>query len=93
MNKAELVDAIAQKTNVSKKETDAFVTAMLEEIMVAVAGGSKVTFVGFGSFDPRERQAREGRNPKTGETMTIPATRVPGFSAGKSFKDKVAPSE
>ncbi len=93
MNKAELVEAISQKTNVSKKETDSILTAMLEEIMAAVASGSKVTFVGFGSFEPRERQARSGRNPKTGETMTIPATRVPVFSAGKSFKDKVAPSE
>ena len=90
MNKAELVDAIAQKTNVSKKEADAILTAMIEEIMAAVAGGNKVTLVGFGSFEPRERQARSGRNPKTGEAMTIPASRVPGFSAGKSFKDKVA---
>jgi len=93
MNKGELVEAISQKISVSKKEADAILTAMLEEIMVAVAGGSKVTFVGFGSFEPRERQAREGRNPSTGETITISATRVPGFSAGKSFKDKVAPSE
>ena len=93
MNKAELVDAIAQKTNVSKKETDAILTAIVEEIMVGVAGGNKVTLVGFGSFEPRERQAREGRNPSTGKSIAIPATRVPGFSVGKSFKDKVAPSE
>ena len=93
MNKSELVDAISQKTNVSKKEADAILTAMIEEIVAAVASGSKVTFVGFGSFEPRDRQAREGRNPKTGEAMTISATRVPGFSAGKSFKDKVAPSK
>lgn len=93
MNKGELVEAISQKTNVSKKEADVILTAMLEEIVAAVAGGNKVTLVGFGSFEPRERQAREGRNPKTGEAMTIPATRVPGFSAGKSFKDKVAPGE
>ena len=93
MNKGELVEAIAQKINVSKKETDAILTAMLEEIMAAVALGNKVTLVGFGSFEPRERSSREGRNPKTGETMTISATRVPGFSAGKSFKDKVAPGK
>ncbi len=93
MNKGELVDAIAQKTNVSKKETDAILTAMLEEIMAVVADGNKVTLVGFGSFEPRERSSREGRNPKTGETMTISATRVPGFSAGKSFKEKVAPGK
>ena len=90
MNKSELVDAIAQKTNVSKKEADAILTAMVEEIVAAVASGNKVTLAGFGSFEPRERQAHEGRNPKTGEAMTIPATRIPGFSAGKSFKDKVA---
>ena len=93
MNKSELVDAISQKINVSKKEADAILTAMIEEIVAAVASGNKVTLVGFGSFEPRERQAREGRNPKTGAAMTISATRVPGFSAGKSFKDKVAPSE
>jgi len=93
MNKSELVDAISQKTNVSNKEADAILTAMIEEIVAAVASGNKVTLVGFGSFEPRERQAREGRNPKTGEAMTISATRVPGFSAGKSFKDKVAPTK
>jgi DNA-binding protein HU-beta len=90
MNKAELVDEIAQKTNVSKRETDTILTAIVEEIMAAVASGSKVTFVGFGSFEPRERQAREGRNPSTGKSIAIPATRVPSFSASKSFKDKVA---
>jgi len=79
MNKGELVEAISQKISVSKKEADAILTAMLEEIMAAVASDNKVTLVGFGSFEPRERQAREGRNPKTGETMTIPATRVRAF--------------
>lgn len=91
MNKGELVAAISQKTSVSKKEADAILTAIVEEIMAAVNNGNKVTFVGFGSFEPRERQAREGRNPKTGQAMTINATRVPAFAAGKSFKDKVAP--
>ena len=57
----------------------------------AVANGDKVTLVGFGSFERRERSEREGRNPKTNEPMTIPAIRVPGFSAGKAFKEKVAP--
>ncbi len=92
MNKGELVDAISQKTNVSKKEADATIAAMIEEIVAAVASGNKVTFVGFSSFEPRERQARFGRNSKTGQAMTINATRVPAFSAGKSFKDKVAPT-
>jgi DNA-binding protein HU-beta len=58
--------------------------------MEAVAAGDKVTLVGFGSFEARERAAREGRNPQTGKTLQIPATTVPGFSAGKQFKDLVA---
>jgi len=91
MNKGELVDKIAEKANVTKKEADTVLTAALEAIMEAVSDNDKVTLVGFGSFEPRERKAREGRNPKTGEAMTIPATRVPAFSAGKLFKEKVAP--
>jgi DNA-binding protein HU-beta len=90
MNKGELVDAISIKANVTKKEADAVLTATLEIIVDAIASGEKVTLVGFGSFEKRERQAREGRNPKTGETMTIAATSVPAFSAGKLFKEKVA---
>ncbi|MBD2156214.1 HU family DNA-binding protein [Leptolyngbya sp. FACHB-16] len=91
MNKGELVDKVAEKANVTKKVADAIVTAAVESIMEAVSQGDKVTLVGFGSFEPRERQSREGRNPKTGEVMTIPATKVPAFSAGKMFKEKVAP--
>lgn len=90
MNKGELIDAIAEKANVTKKQADIVLTAAIEAIMEATAKGDKVTIVGFGSFEPRERQAREGRNPKTGEAMTIPATKVPAFSAGKLFKEKVA---
>ena len=93
MNKGELVDKVAEKATVTKKQADAVLTAALESIMEAVSEGDKVTLVGFGSFESRERKAREGRNPKTGEKMDIPATRVPAFSAGKLFKDKVAPSE
>ena len=66
------------------------VTAMVEAIMAAVASGDKVSLVGFGSFEPRERKAREGRNPQTGETLKIAATTVPAFSAGKGFKQLVA---
>lgn len=91
MNKGELVDQIAQKAGVTKKQADAVLTASIETIMDAVAEGDKVTLVGFGSFEPRDRKAREGRNPKTGEKMEIPATKVPAFSAGKLFKEKVAP--
>jgi DNA-binding protein HU-beta len=90
MNKGELVDAVAEKANVTKKQAEAALTAVLDVIQATVAAGDKVTLVGFGSFEARERQAREGRNPKTGEAMTIPATKVPAFSAGKLFKDKVA---
>lgn len=91
MNKGELVDEIAGKANVTKKQADAVLTAAIESIMEAVSKGDKVTLVGFGSFERRERKAREGRNPKTGEAMEIPETQVPAFSAGKLFKEKVAP--
>ncbi len=92
MNKGELVEAIATKANISKKETEAVLTALLDTIVEAVSGGDKVSLIGFGSFEQRERQAREGRNPKTGEKMNIAATKVPTFSAGKLFKEKVAPA-
>ncbi|MGG6295280.1 HU family DNA-binding protein [Leptolyngbya sp. AN02str] len=91
MNKGELVDKIAESANVTKKQADAILTAATDSIMEAVSKGEKVTLVGFGSFEPRERKAREGRNPKTGEAMEIPATTVPAFSAGKQFKEMVAP--
>jgi len=90
MNKGELVDAVAEKASVTKKEADHVITATIEAIMEAVSEGKKVTLVGFGSFETRERKEREGRNPKTGDTMVIPATTVPAFSAGKLFKEKVA---
>jgi DNA-binding protein HU-beta len=90
MNKGELIDAIARSAGVNKKEADAILSATLDVIKDTVASGDKVTLVGFGSFEPRERQSREGRNPKTGQKMTIPATKVPAFSAGKVFKEKVS---
>ena len=90
MNKGELVDAIAEKANVTKKEAETVLTATLDIIVEAVTSSDKVTLVGFGSFEKRERAQREGRNPKTGESMTIAATTVPAFSAGKTFKDTVA---
>jgi len=91
MNKAELVDAIAQAASVTKKEADTVVNATVEAIMEALVAGDKVTLVGFGTFEVRERAAREGRNPSTGKPIQIPATKVPAFSAGKLFKEKVAP--
>jgi len=89
MNKGELVDHVAKKSGVTKKQVDVIITAALESIIDAVSDGQKVTLVGFGTFEPRDRKAREGRNPKTGETLTIPETTVPAFSAGKLFKEKV----
>ncbi len=91
MNKGELVDAVAAKANITKKQADQVISAFLEVVTEAVANGEKITLVGFGSFERRERSEREGRNPKTQETTTIPATRVPAFSPGKQFKEKVAP--
>ena len=91
MNKGELVDAVAAKTNITKKQADEVISAFLSVVTEAVANGDKVTLIGFGSFERRNRSEREGRNPKTNEPMTIPATKVPAFSAGKQFREKVAP--
>ena len=90
MNKEELVRTIAIKTAISQKEASEILSTMIEAIMEAVASGEKVVIVGFGTFEPRDRKERQGRNPQTGEPILIPATRVPAFSAGKLFKDKVA---
>jgi DNA-binding protein HU-beta len=90
MNKGELIDAIATKAEISKKDADLILSAAIDTIMTSVAAGDKITLVGFGSFEPRARAAREGRNPQTGKTLQIAATTVPGFSAGKVFKDLVA---
>lgn len=90
MNKCELVDAVAERAGVSKKQAGTVLTAALDTIMEAVSNQDKVTLVGFGSFQSRERKEREGRNPKTGEVMIIPAVTVPVFSAGKGFKDVVS---
>ncbi|HEY9906056.1 MAG TPA: HU family DNA-binding protein [Thermosynechococcaceae cyanobacterium] len=89
MNKGELIDQIAEKANVTKKDADVILSALLDVILESVAAGDKVTLVGFGTFEARERQAREGRNPSTGKPIKIPATRVPAFSAGKVFREKV----
>jgi DNA-binding protein HU-beta len=90
MNKGELVDMITEKASVTKKEADAVLSGVLDIIIEIVTSGEKVTLVGFGSFEKRDRAQREGRNPKTGETITIAATSVPAFSAGESFKQTVA---
>lgn len=93
MNKSELIDAIASKADVTKKDADEILSALIDTIIDSVSSGDKVTLVGFGTFEARQRQAREGRNPSTGKPIQIPATTVPAFSAGKAFKEKVAPGE
>ncbi|MEG4275168.1 MULTISPECIES: HU family DNA-binding protein [unclassified Microcoleus] len=90
MNKAELIELAATKADTTQKAANALLNALIDCITQAVAAGEKVTLVGFGSWEARERKARDGRNPKTGEEMKIPATTVPTFSAGKQFKDAVS---
>jgi len=89
MNQTELIQEVADKANLTKAQTQDAVRALLETIMQVVADGDKVTLVGFGSFEPKMRSAREGRNPKTKELIQIPAARVPTFSAGKKFRGVV----
>ena len=90
MNKAELIAAVAEKTGLSKKDSEAAVTAALDVITAALKEGDKVQLVGFGSFEVKSRAARTGRNPKTKEAIEIPASKVPVFKAGKALKDIVA---
>ncbi|MDV3348320.1 HU family DNA-binding protein [Leptolyngbyaceae cyanobacterium CCMR0082] len=89
MNKGELIDAISTSTDLPKSVIDTVVSATVDTVVDTVANGEKVTLVGFGSFEPRDRKARDGRNPKTGEVIKIPATTIPAFSAGKAFKERV----
>lgn len=89
MNKMDLVGSVAEKANLTKKEADRVVNAVLESIEEALAAGDKVQLVGFGTFEVKDRAARTGRNPKTGEEIDIPATRVPAFKAGKALRDAV----
>ena len=88
MNKAELINAVAASADVSKKDAEAVVSAMLETITGALKEGDKVQLVGFGTFEVKERAARTGRKPSTGETIEIPAKKSPVFKAGKGFKDQ-----
>ena len=89
MNKEELVQELAKKTNISQKKAAEVVTSLVESIQTAVSKGKKVTLVGFGTFEARKRAARTGRNPQTGDTIKIEAKKVPAFSAGKKFKEMV----
>lgn len=90
MNKAELIAAVAEKTGMSKKDTEAVIAATFEAVTDTLAEGDKVQLVGFGSFEVKKRAARLGRNPKTKEPIEIEASKVPVFKAGKALKDAVA---
>lgn len=90
MNKEELIDAIAKDANLSKAAAGQALNAALNAITGALIKGDKVTLVGFGTFETRDRAAREGRNPQTGETIQIAAKKVPVWTPGKALKDSVA---
>ena len=90
MNKTELIAAVAEKADLSKKDAEAAITAAVEAITGALIEGEKVQLVGFGSFEVKTRAARVGRNPKTGEEIPISEARLPVFKAGKALKDEVA---
>ena len=89
MNKTELIAAVAEKAGLTKKDVEKTITATLETVKEVVAKGDKVQVVGFGTFEVSERAAREGRNPQSGEPMTIAASKAPKFKAGKALKDMI----
>lgn len=89
MNKAQLVEKVAELTQTTKQQSEAILDATLEIIQKAVSKGDEVKLVGFGSFSRTHRKARAGRNPKTGASVQIPGSRVPRFKPGKEFKDQV----
>ena len=89
MNKTELIMAVAEKEELSKKDADKAVNAMLDTIMETVALEEKVQIVGFGTFEVRNRSERQGRDPRTNSPITIPASKVPAFKVGKAFKNAV----
>jgi len=90
MNKTELIAVVAEKSGMSKKDTERVVSTALETITASLAAGDRVQLSGFGIFEVKERTARVGRNPRTGKTMSIPATRTPAFKASKALKDTIA---
>ena len=87
MNKADLIDAVAEDADLTKASAARALDSAIENITNALKGGNSVTLVGFGTFTVRQREARMGRNPRTGEAIQIKASRVPGFKAGKALKD------
>ena len=90
MNKTELIAAVAEKADLSKKDAEAAITATVDAITEALTQGEKVQLVGFGSFEVKTRAARVGRNPRTGEEIPISEAKLPMFKAGKALKDAVA---
>jgi len=90
MNKTDLVASVAQKTGLSRKDTERVVNAAIDTITASLAAGERVQLSGFGIFEIKDREARVGRNPRTKESIEIPATRTPAFKASKALKDAVA---
>ena len=89
MNKTELIAEVSKKAELSKKDAEKAVVAVIDSIAGALKADEKVQLIGFGTFEVRERAARQGRNPSTGETMNFPASKVPAFKAGKALKDSI----
>jgi DNA-binding protein HU-beta len=89
MNKTELINAVAEASELSKKDATKAVDAVFDAILEALKNGDKVQLIGFGNFEVRERAARKGRNPQTGEEIEISASKVPAFKPGKALKDAV----
>lgn len=90
MNKADVIDAVAESADISKAAASRAVDAVLEVIAKSLSNGDQVTLIGFGTFSVRDRAARSGRNPRTGEPLQIPASKLPAFKAGKALKDAVS---
>ena len=90
MNKTELIAAVAEKTGLTKKDAERVINATVETITASLVKGDKVAVSGFGNFEVKNREARTGRNPQTGETIQIAATRTPAFKASKALKDSIA---
>lgn len=89
MNKTDLINNIANKSGLTKKDVEAVLNGFLGEVESALAAGEKVQLIGFGTFETRSRSGRVGRNPQTGKSITIPASKVPAFKAGNKLKDAV----
>jgi DNA-binding protein HU-beta len=90
MTKAELINAVAEKSDLTKKDSEKAVSAVIDAITEALVSGDKVSLVGFGTFEVKSRAARKGINPRTKEPMPIPASKLPAFKAGKALKESVA---